>query len=74
MEERKYFKTKQIMEIRSHLKCSRILLFKVWSVNQQNQPHLGAGWKSRILGPTPELLNQSAFYQDPQGICVPIRT
>lgn len=52
MEERKYFKAKQIVEIRSHWNCSKFLLHKVWSMYHQHQQHLGACWKQRISGPT----------------------
>ena len=38
--------------------CSQVeaLLLKVWSTDQQ-QHHLGAGYKCRIISPTSDLLN-----------------
>ena len=45
-------------ELGPEFKSSSPMLLKVWSVDQQQQQHLGAGWKRGLSGPTPELQNQ----------------
>lgn len=50
---------------RFNVKCSehyRTWLLKVWSEDQQHWNHLRTCWKSRISGPTSNLLNQNLHF------------
>lgn len=39
-----------------------INLIKVWSIDQQHQPYLGACEKCRLWGPSPDLMSQNMYF------------
>lgn len=42
--------------------CSKLLLMKVWSEDQQHCYHLRSGRKCRYSGPTSDILNQNLHF------------
>lgn len=45
------------------LEWLRVLLLKLWSMNQQHQHHVSACWKCRISSSTPDLLHHNPHFK-----------